>query len=90
MCLGAPSPPPPPPRMKPAPPMKSAAPPPEIPQATRLEDEGTEEDKVSTRKRKALEIKQAQRGVKEFSAIDPASMPNTGNATPTGITKPNK
>jgi hypothetical protein len=70
--------------------MKSAAPPPEIPQATRLEDEGTEEDKVSTRKRKALEIKQAQRGVKEFSAIDPASMPNTGNATPTGITKPNK
>ena len=90
MCLGSPKPPPAPPRMKPAPPMKSAAPPAEIPASKRLEDEETEEDKVSTRKRKALEIKQAQRGVKEFSAIDPASMPNMGTATGTGITKPNK
>jgi hypothetical protein len=70
--------------------MKSAAPPAEIPAAKRLEDEESEEDKISTRKRKALEIKQAQRGVKEFSALDPASMPNTGSATGTGITKPNQ
>ena len=90
MCLGAPKAPAPPPRMKPAPPMKSAAPPPEIPQAKRLEDEETEEDKISTRKRKALEIKQAQAGVKEFGAIDSASMPNLGSATGSGITKPNK
>lgn len=90
MCLGGrPSTPPPPPRMKPAPPMKSAAPPPDIPAATRLEDEDSEEDKISTRKRKALEIKQAQRGVKEFGAIAPESMPNTGSAAGSGITEPN-
>ena len=88
MCLGAPPTPAPPPRMKPAPPMKSAGPPPEIPASTRLEDESTEEDKISTRKRKAMEIKQAQQGVKEFGAINPASMPNTGSATASGVTKP--
>ena len=90
MCLGGrPSPPPPPPRMKPAPPMKSAGPPPDIPASTRIEDEDTDEDKISTRKRKAMEIKQAQKGVKEFGAIDPGSMPDTGAASDTGITKPN-
>jgi len=90
MCLGGPKAPAPPPRMKPAPPMKSAAPPAEIPAAKRLEDEESEDDKISTRKRKALEIKQAQRGVKEFGAIDAATMPNMGSATGSGITKPNK
>ena len=90
MCLGGGGgAPPPPPRMKPAPPMKSAGPPPDIPAASRIEDEDTEEDKISTRKRKALEIKQAQRGVKEFGAIAPESMPNLGSATGSGITKPN-
>ena len=88
MCLGAPSAPPPPPRMKPAPPMKSAAPPAEIPAAKRLEDEETEEDKISTRRKKALEIKKVQKGVKEFGAIDPASMPVQSGTTSTGVTKP--
>jgi len=90
MCLAAPKAPAPPPRMKPAPPMKSAAPPATIPAAKRLEDETSEEDKISTRKRKALEIKQAQRGVKEFSALEPESMPTMTGATGSGITKPNK
>ena len=88
MCLGGPKALPPPPRMKPAPPMKSAGPPPDIPASTRLEDEETDEDKISTRKRKAMEIKEAQRGVKEFGAINPGSMPNTGSATGSGITEP--
>ena len=30
-----------------------------------------------------------KKGVKEFGAIDPGSMPDTGAASDTGITKPN-
>ena len=78
MCVGnlfkPPSPPPAPPRMKPAPSMRPAAPPPET---VRPEDikEVSEEDKIETRKKKALEIKKVKEGVKEFGAIDAATMP---------------
>jgi len=78
MCVGnlfkPPKPPAPPPRMRPAPPLKSAAPPPEM---VRPEDirEDSEEEKLSDRKRRALEVKKVQEGVKEFDAIDAASMP---------------
>ena len=78
MCVGnlfkMPEPPKPPPRMKAAPPLKSAAPPPEM---VRPEDirEQSEEEKLSTRKKKALEIQKVKAGVKEFGSIDSASMP---------------
>ena len=88
MCLGGGAPPAPP-RMKPAPPMKSAAPPAAIPAARALRKEQDEEmdDKISTRRKKALEIKKVQKGVKEFGAIDPATLPQSGT-TSTGVTKP--
>ena len=82
MCVGGlfggtPKPPSPPPRMRPAPPLRSPAPPPEMPTPDKIKDEVDEEDKLSTRKKKALEIEKVQRGVKEFGAIDPAATPET-------------
>ena len=78
MCVGnlfkAPKAPTPPPRMRPAPPLKSAAPPPELVSPEKLvEDE--DEEKVSTRKKKALEIQKVKEGVKTFGAVDPSTMP---------------
>mgnify|MGYP003139250330 CR=1 FL=1 len=77
MCFGAPSPPPAPPRMQPAPPLKAVAPPSDIPVVERLRDEDAGDEKVSTRRKKALEIKRVQRGVKEFGSIDAATMPQS-------------
>ena len=83
MCLGGPKPPPPPPRMKPAPP-------PEVPNVDRMDDEETEKQKMSTRKKKALEIKKTREGVKTLGAIDPAAQlnPNTNTAPSSGINTP--
>ena len=88
MCVGnlfkPPKPPAPPPRMQPAPPLKSPAPPPEMPTPERIkEEEG--EDKLTTRKKKALEIQKVQQGVKQFGAINPANLPDT---PPGGVTTP--
>jgi len=77
MCFGAPKPPDPPPRMKPAPPLKALQPQAEIPVVERLRDTEESDEKVSTRRKKALEIKRVQRGVKEFGSIDPATMPQS-------------
>mgnify|MGYP003140055154 FL=1 len=86
MCVGNlfnPPTPAPPPRMGPAPTVKAAAPPPEMvtPQAIRDEDG---DEKLSTKKKKALEIQKVKEGVKTFSAIDPTSMPQgpEGGITP--------
>ena len=88
MCVGnmfgGPKAPAPPPRMKPAPPLKSAAPPPEMVKPEDIREE-TEEDKLSTRKKKALEIQKVQQGVKQFGAINPATTPT---APPGGIAPP--
>ena len=90
MCVGnlfkPPKPPAPPPRMKPAPPLRRPAPPPEIPTPDRIKDETGEDDAtLSTRKKKALEIEKVKEGVKEFSAIDPATTPDS---PPGGISGP--
>ena len=77
MCFGSPKPPPAPPRMAPAPPLKAVAPPADIPVVERLQDEDAGDEKVSTRRKKALEIKRVQRGVKEFGSIDAATMPQS-------------
>ena len=92
MCLGGSRTPPSPPRMKPAPPPKEAAPPPAIPRAEEMDDTETEKQKLSTRKKKALEIKKTREGVKTLGAIDPASQlnPNTNTAPSSGINTPTR
>ena len=81
MCVGglfsAPKMPAPPPRQTPAPTMKAAAPPPETVTPEKIKEEGGDEDKLSTRKKKALEIKKVKEGVKTFGAIDPKTLPTT-------------
>ena len=67
----------PPPRQAPAPTMKAAAPPPEMVSPEKIKDEQGDEDKLSTKKKKALEIKKVKEGVKTFGAINPASLPST-------------
>ena len=64
-------------RQSPAPTMKAAAPPPETVTPERIKEEGGEEDKLSTKKKKALEIKKVREGTKTFGAIDPKTLPNT-------------
>nr|BAR33403.1 hypothetical protein [uncultured Mediterranean phage uvMED] len=60
-----------------APTMKAAAPPAEMVSPERIKDEQGDEDKLSTKKKKALEIKKVKEGVKTFGAINPASLPST-------------
>ena len=64
-------------RQRPAPSMKSAAPPPEMVSPETIKDEQGDEDKLSTKKKKALEIKKVKEGVKTFGAIDPQTLPST-------------
>ena len=75
----------PPPRQRPAPSMKAAAPPPEMVSPEKIKDEQGDEDKLSTKKKKALEIKKVKEGVKTFGAINPASLPDTPSG---GVTTP--
>ena len=82
MCVGGlfgggPKAPPQPQRQQAAPPMKAATPPAEMVSPERIKDEQGDEDKLSTKKKKALEIKKVKEGVKTFGAINPASLPNT-------------
>jgi hypothetical protein len=60
--------------MDPAPPLKPAAPPPEMGETEKIKDE-SDEEKLSTRKKKALEIQKVKEGVKTFGAVDPSTMP---------------
>ena len=41
----------------------------------KIKEETGDDEKISTKKKKALEIKKTKEGVKEFSAIDEKSMP---------------
>ena len=64
-------------RQQVAPTMKAAAPPAEMVSPEKIKDEQGDEDKLSTKKKKALEIKKVKEGVKTFGAINPASLPDT-------------
>ena len=64
-------------RQAPPPTMKPAAPPPDYVDPERIKEEGDEDDKLSTKKKKALEIKKTKEGVKQFGALDPKNLPNT-------------
>jgi len=78
MCFfGQPSAPEPPPRMKPAPPLKAVAAPADVPLTEKLRETEDSDEKVSTRRKKALEIKRVQRGVKEFGSISADTMPQS-------------
>ena len=72
-------------RQQVAPTMKAAAPPPEMVSPEKIKDEQGDEDKLSTKKKKALEIKKVKEGVKTFGAINPASLPSTPSG---GINQP--
>tara|TARA_R100000458_G_C8188681_1_gene183149 strand:+ start:126 stop:395 length:270 start_codon:yes stop_codon:yes gene_type:complete len=80
MCIGnlfkPPSPPPMPKRQGPAPTVKSASAAAEMVEPEKIKDETGDDEKLSTKKKKALEIKKTKEGVKEFSAIDEKSMPS--------------
>ena len=67
----------PPQRQAPAPTMRAAAPPAEMVTPERIKDESGDEDKISTKKKKALEIQKVKEGVKTFGAIDPQTLPST-------------
>ena len=85
MCIGNKMPPPPKPQA-PAPTVKAAAPPPQYVSPEQIKGKETGEDeKLSTKKKKALEIEAAKKGVKEFSAIDPTAATNLPD-TPSGGT----
>ena len=64
-------------RQQTAPTMKAAAPPPEMVSPEKIKDEQGDEDKLSTKKKKALEIQKVKEGTKPFGAINPASLPST-------------
>ena len=64
-------------RQQPAPTMKAAAPPTEMVDPERIKEEGTGEDKLATKKKKALEIQKVKEGVKQFGAVDPKTLPSS-------------
>ena len=88
MCVGnlfkPPKPPAAPKRLDPAPPLRPAPPLQEMGKAEKLREE-SEEEKISTRKKTALELEKVKECVKEFSAIDPATTPDS---PPGGISGP--
>ena len=86
MCVGPLAPPkmptpPPPVRQQPAPTVKNAAAQAEYVEPEKIKDELGEDEKIDTKKKKALEIEKTKKGVKEFGAIDPTK---TGVDTPSG------
>jgi len=91
MCVGPlkpppmPSPPPPPKPMAPAPTVKAAARGAEFVEPEKIKDETDPNEKIETRKKKALEIQKVKEGVKTFSAIDSKSMPQSPQG---GVTLP--
>ena len=80
MCVGpfAPKMPsmPPPTRRAPPPTQKAAAPPSEyVPPEDIKDKEG--EEKLSTKRKKELEIEKQKKGVKEFGSVDPENLPKS-------------
>ena len=58
-----------------APTVKSAAPQAEYLEPEKIKEKTGDDEKVDTKKKKALEVKKVKEGVKEFSSIDEKSMP---------------
>ena len=62
-------------RQSAAPSVKSTAPPTEYVEPKDLKTDEGDDEKLTTKKKKALEIQKTKEGVKEFSSIDEKSMP---------------
>ncbi len=60
-----------------APTVKAAAPPPETVTPEKLKESTGDDEKIDTRKKKALEIKKTKEGVKQLGAISPEALPDT-------------
>lgn len=58
-----------------APTTKAAQRAPEYVEPEKIKEATGDDDVIDTKKKKALEIKKTKEGVKQFSAIDPKSMP---------------
>jgi len=58
-----------------APTVKNASARPEMVEPEQIKEATGDDEKISTKKKKALEIQKTKEGVKEFSAIDEKSMP---------------
>ena len=63
-------------RQAPPPTQKAAAPPPEYVPPEDLKDKDDEE-KISTKRKKELEIEKQKKGVKEFGSVDPENLPKS-------------
>jgi len=63
-------------RQAPPPSQKAAAPPAEYVAPEDIKDKDGEE-KISTKRKKELEIEKQKKGVKEFGSVDPDNLPNT-------------
>ena len=72
-------------KQQPAPTVKNAAAQAEYVEPEKIEDKLGEDEKIDTKKKKALEIEKTKKGVKEFGAIDPTK---TGVDTPEGGINP--
>ena len=59
------------------PPTQKAAPPPEEYVAPEDIKDKEGEEKVSTKRKKELEIEKQKKGVKEFGSVDPENLPDT-------------
>ena len=59
------------------PPSQKAAPPPEEYVAPEDIKDKDGEEKISTKRKKALEIEKQKKGVKEFGSVDPKNLPDT-------------
>ena len=80
MCVGPLAPPrmptPPAPKAQaPAPTVKSAAAQAEYVEPEKIKDETGDDEKIDTKKKKALEIQKTKEGTKQFSALDEKAMP---------------
>ena len=64
-------------RRDPPPTQKAAEPPADYVAPEKIKDEQGDEEKLSTRKKKAREVQKAKEGVKQFGSVDPKSLPDT-------------
>ena len=76
MCIGGKQPTAPKPQ-PPAPTMRAAAPPAPYVAPEDITDDQADDEKLTTKKKKALEIAAAKEGTKQFGAIDPSTLPST-------------
>jgi len=63
-------------RQAPPPTQKAAAPPPEYVAPEDIKEKDDEE-KISTKNKKKLEIEKQKKGVKEFGSVDPENLPKS-------------